>query len=375
MKIALHFNASHEEFTSFYSYPIFFKIFGALIENRTLNISSKIFVGDLLFMFYSQEISKKVTIGNTIQTSYRVNEAKYFDLIDDWLYSEENNWKRFNEEKLNSVFSQNIFVVCFESIDLKNAEYLFDSLHDYAPFIGAMEINDGNKTHWKLYSQSLLPYSRIINKRLFLFCDNDDLDVEMQKDYLQLGFETVEFEDLKMRYSIFDKYHNYEHARRIAEWKKGFGSTLAYLADNVVAELSDTAPELGNKLWSALNTYDSAETNEQYAQVVTSCRRIFEYVIDCIFPPQDELSETGNSLKKDKYRNRIFEFVKQKRASSTNIDLIIASTDVLFAQWSKLNNLANKGVHAEIFREETRRCLIRTVLMLDDIISLNEKSN
>ncbi|WP_405223801.1 hypothetical protein [Dokdonia sp. Asnod1-B02] len=375
MKIALHFNADHEMFPGFYSYPIYYEIFKILLNHRNLNISSKMFVGDLLFLLYSREEVSEETVENNTRTSYQVSEEKYIDLINSWLFSEENNWKKFNETKLEESLSQNIFVVCFESIDLKNAEYLFDNLKDYAPFIGAMEINDSNKTHWMLYGQSLIPYTRIINRKLHMFHDSmtsDDLDTEMQKEFLALGFDSVEFEDLKLKYTIFDIFNNYEHARRIAEWKKGFGSSLAYIADNVVSELIDSAPDLGNKLWSALNTFDSAETNEQYAQVVTSCRRIFEYVTDCIFPPQDEPSETGNSLKANKYRNRIFEYAKINRASSTNVDLVVASTEVLFSQWSKLNNLANKGVHSEVFRDETRRCLIRTVLMLDDIISLKQ---
>jgi hypothetical protein len=375
MKVALHFNADHQFFSALYGYPIYDKIFEALLKHRNLNISSKIFVGDLLFLSHCQEkISEKID-GNKTSKIFRLNEEKYFELIDNWLFSEENNWKKFNEERLEKSLSQNIFTVCFESIDLKNANYLFESLKDYEPFIGAMEINDSNKIHWLLYSESLIPYARIINRKLNLFHDSissDDLDTEMQKEFISLGFKSVEFEDLKLKYTIFDIYNNYEHARRIAEWKIGFGSSLAYIADNVVSELTDIAPDLGNKLWSALNTYDSAETNEQFGQVAASCRRIFEYVTDCVFPPQNEPSEIGNPLKADKYKNRIFEYAKQNRLSSTNIDLIVASTEVLFSQWDKLNKLANKGLHSEVFRDETRRCLIRTVLMLDDIISLKQ---
>jgi hypothetical protein len=376
MKIALHFDADHNKFSGFYSYPIYDEIFGILLKHRKLNISSKIFVGDLSFLSHSQE---KVTVKvnrSTTSTKYRFNEEKYFNLINSWLFSEENNWKKFNEDELEKSLSQNIFVVCFESIDLRNAEYLFENLKNYDSFIGAIEINDSNKTHWTLYGQDLVPYAKIINKTLNLFYDNitgDYLDTEIQKEFISLGFDSVTFKDLKLKYTVFDVYHNYEHARRIAEWKKGFGSSLAHIADNIVSELSDSAPDLGNKLWSALSTYDGAETNEQFAQVVTSCRRIFEYVTDCISPPKDEPSETGHSLKSDKYKNRIFEYAKTNRASSTNIDLIIASNEVLFLQWSKLSSLANKGVHTEVFRDETRRCLIRTVLMLDDIISLKQQ--
>lgn len=373
MKVALHFDADDKSLGSLYGYSIYEEVFKKILDNRNLSISSKIFVGDLLFLMYSQEMVEEREEGNVKSTTYRVNQEKYIQLIENWMFSEENNWKKFVHEQLDKVFDHNIFVVCFESIDLKNSEYLFESLKDYKPFIGAMEINDSNKIHWKLYAQSLIPFARIINSKLSLFhssINDDDLDVGLQEEFITFGFSTVDFEDLKARYTIFDTYNNYNHARRIAEWKKGFGASLAFIADNVVSQLSDIAPDLGNKLWSALNTYESSETNEQFAQVITTCRRIFEYVTDCVFPPQDELSETGNSLKADKYKNRIFEYAKKNRISSTNLDLVLASTELLFAQWSKLNNLANKGVHSEVYRDETRRCLIRTVLMLDDIISL-----
>lgn len=374
MKVGLHFNADHESLGSFYGYAIYEEVFKLLLDNRKLSISSKIFVGDLLFVMFSSDASEQKTEFG-YSTAYAFNPEKYDFLFNSWLSSEENNWRKFDDEKLSESYNQNIFVVCFESIDLRTTEFLCNELKDFAPFIGAMEVIESNEVHWSLYTNSLVPYARIINKRLFLFHDSynsDDLDTEMQKEYIKLGFESVVFEDLKFRYTIFDKYNNFEQVRRIAEWKKGFGSFLAHIADDVVSKLIDTAPELGNKLWSALNTFESAETNEQYAQVVTSCRRIFEYVTDCILPASNEKSEDGHSLKADKYKNRIFEYAKKTRLSSTNIDLINASTDTLFYQWEKLNNLANKGVHSDVFRDETRRCLIRTVLLLDDIVSLND---
>jgi hypothetical protein len=33
-------------------------------------------------------------------------------------------------------------------------------------------------------------------------------------------------------------------------------------------------------------------------------------------------------------------------------------------------DLANKGVHAEVYGAEARRCLLRTILLLDDIVPL-----
>lgn len=375
MKIGFHFNADHESLGFYYGWPIRKELFGKILQKRNLNISTKIFVGDLLFMLYSMDNLERVdeTTGVT-SISHVFNREKYDQLFYAWLCLANNNWKSFDQDKIKEAINQNIFVICLESIDLENAEYIDSALREYAPYIGAMEVDESNKTHWLLYGNSLVPYGRLTDRKLNLFYDfgDDDLDTEEQREYKELGFEKVDFECLNYKYTIFDRYHNFEHARRIAEWKKGFGSLLAFVADDTVSRLSDVAPDLGNKLWSALTTFENAETNEQLAQVMTTCRRIFEYVTDQIFPPTEELSDSGNSLKADKYKNRIYEYAKQSKFSNTNLDLIMASTEQLFNQWDKLNKLANKGVHKEVFRNKTRRCFIRTILLLDDIIALRQ---
>jgi hypothetical protein len=93
------------------------------------------------------------------------------------------------------------------------------------------------------------------------------------------------------------------------------------------------------------------------------------YVTDCIFPPRDSIHK-GHKLKKNQYRNRLLAFADIERESDTNIDLIIASTEKLNTQIEKLNILTNKGVHSDLYRYEVRRILIRTIILLDDIISL-----
>lgn len=57
--------------------------------------------------------------------------------------------------------------------------------------------------------------------------------------------------------------------------------------------------------------------------------------------------------------------------SDTNIDMVTIATDNLYLQWNKLHELANKGMHAEVYRSEVRRCFIRTNLLLDDIIAMH----
>jgi hypothetical protein len=48
---------------------------------------------------------------------------------------------------------------------------------------------------------------------------------------------------------------------------------------------------------------------------------------------------------------------------------IVANADLLYKQYT----LANKGGHQDIYRRETRRCVIRTILLLEDVVSLRDK--
>jgi hypothetical protein len=60
-----------------------------------------------------------------------------------------------------------------------------------------------------------------------------------------LGFDPVTWESLNGRYSIFDRYYNFEQAQRISEWKRDCGQLLAFVADAVVSHLGDAVPDLG----------------------------------------------------------------------------------------------------------------------------------
>lgn len=130
---------------------------------------------------------------------------------------------------------------------------------------------------------------------------------------------------------------------------------------------------MGDKLWATLRTFEDAETNEQFSQVAVSCRRLIEYVVDCIFPPTNG-EYKGHKLGLPHYRNRLLAYADKERKSDTNINLIVTSTEMLNELIEKLSKLTDKGVHSEFSRNETRRCLLRTILLLDDIISLKRNA-
>ncbi len=371
MKVAFHFNADDDSLGGYYGFPIKVFFFRTILKHRTLNISTKIFIGDLLLHNLAMDVTRD---GDT--ETHTFNPQKYDIAFERWINPGGHVWRQFNWESLESAYRSNIYVLCLESVDSQTANYLHEELIGFSPYLGAMEVDDSSVVHWHLYSNSLIPAFRVINRELYLFWDGYNEDTKqtgLQDDFEKIGFAKVCFESLEGKYSIFDQYHNYEHARRIAEWKTRCGNLLAFMADDVVSRLTDVAPDLGDRLWSMLKTFEEAETNEQYAQVTASCRRIIEYISDVLFPPV-EGTDSERKLERKHYRNRLLAFADIERKSDANIDLIVASTEMLSSQIEKLSELSNKGVHTEVYRHEARRCLLRTLMLLDDIISLKRNA-
>lgn len=354
MKVAYHFKCG--EILGRYDSIFYERIFNNLLRLNEPFISSKILIGDLLIYDYLREgISPNDLLNYLFQVKGDI-------------------WKRIITEKVKYFIEDTAFIICFETIPKELAVKLDNTLVNEERYLGALEIDNSFELHWWLYGECIGPKFRLLNKEInILIDDNEPESLDYVEDIKQrlkaVPFDSINIEFSNYRHSIFDDKHNYENAKRAAEWKQGMDSIFTTITDEIIGKLTDTAPDLTDKLWSINQTFINAQTGEQYAQSMTSCRRVFEYVTDCLFPATNEIIE-GHSLKKDKYKNRLIEFAKRESRSETNIDLIVTNTLSLFDEWNKLYELSNKGVHSEPHRQECRRCIIRTVLLLDDLIAL-----
>jgi hypothetical protein len=355
MKVAYHFKCT--EIQERYDSLFYRIVFSNLLTLNEPFISSKVLIGDLV----SYEMIRK------------------FDTPDDFLnylfQTHGDNWKRILNGKIKYFIEQDVFIICFETIQKEIAEKLHTSLINEEHYLGCFEVDNAIELHWWLYGECIGLKFRILNKKISILVDTDSEEKEAAEHYKELlkgiSFEKIDTEFSNYRYSLIDDNHNFENAKRTAEWKKSTESLFTTITDEIIAKLTDTAPELTDRLWTINHTFSSAQTGEQYALAMTSCRRLFEYIINCLFSATDEIID-GHSLKKDKYKNRLLEFTKRELKSEVNTDLIFTNTVSLFDEWSKLYELSNKGVHSEVHRQECRRCIIRTILLLDDLISIKQ---
>jgi hypothetical protein len=370
MKIAFHFNAGHESLGSYYGYPIRKALLSAVLNSRTMDLDTKVFEGDLLLAMLTMDREMTET-----GESRQFNKDRLSSAIQTLLNPGSHVWMSFDMRIVDALLGAKVFVILLESISFRNAQDLDRSLRELPYYLGALQVDGACSMHWVAYSESLVAAYRIVGKALFSFWDGvseDSKDERWIEEFRRLGFTRVEFEALNGKFTVFDKYDDFEQARRVAELGDALSDSLGFLADQVITRLSDTVPELGNKLWSAIQTYDRAEVVEDYAQVAISCRRLIKYMADQVFPPQDT-PVGGRKVGPAEYRNRLLAYADNERASDTNIDLICVSTEMLSQQLEKLGKLAHKGVHADIYRHEARRCLLRTIMILDDILSLRER--
>lgn len=336
-------------------------LFSKILNERQVHLATKVYLG--VFPLYLLSPDDK-----TFEKAAKL-----------WRIQALNGWRRFTK-RMENLTQTDIFVVCLETVGVQFATKLHKLLSAEECYMGAVQVDDAARIHWELYSDSLELHYRISDRAIAKFSDEttgDELSEsdkdEETKRLLEIGFSQVSFEETHGKHTFFDKYHSFEQARRVAEWKSKFGDILGFMADEVVCRLGDHIPELPNKLWAAIDTFENAETDEQYAQVSATCRRILEFVADRLFPPTKEV-RGDHKLGPGNYRNRLLAFVEDQTKSSTHVELISSGLDLFAQHVEKLQNLANKGIHSEIQREGARRALLRTVFLLDDIVALRPES-
>jgi hypothetical protein len=369
VKVAFHFDADDKSLGGYYGYPIRQASFGAILASRTMDLHTKVFEGDLLLSMLAAD-REKTERGETL----RFNEEKFLSALETLLNPGSHIWITFSGATVQRLVNNNVFVLLFESISFRDAREIDDALKALPYYLGALQVDETCGVHWAAYGNSLVASYRIVGRSMHLFWDGlseDSKDDGGLEELREIGFSHVELEALNGKFTVFDRFHDFHQARRVAELGAALTDSLGFLADQVISRLSDSAPELGNKLWSAIRTYERAEVADDHAQVAVSCRRVLEYVADQLFPAQEPNLE-GRRLGKNNHRNRLLAFADQERISDTSIDLICVSTEMLSEQLEKLSSLVNKGIHENVLRHEARRCILRTIMVLDDILSLRK---
>jgi hypothetical protein len=143
----------------------------------------------------------------------------------------------------------------------------------------------------------------------------------------------------------------------------------------VDVRLSQLAPQALQQFVSVYRRMSEGDT-EARSQAVTSCRRILKTVADALYPPRDETipGPKGQpiALNDANYRARLRKYVLDNAKHETSRDLLVAQLNDLGERIARLDNLASKGVHADISTAEVDQCVIQTYLAIGDVLRLTD---
>jgi len=360
--IAFHFDVDiikTEHPHTLYHLPILEKMFRSLLSIRLNNLHLKIFEGDLLVYEYLYRHKGEEGINK---------------LLDGLLGTQFRTWREINRERLReAIVKSRVFVVFLEGVNNHVRDYLLHVLQTEGSYIGAIQILGINNIQWALYTQKLSPHYRYVNQELRLFytmSDENGKDEWLEEHWKELPFKSVQWEDLKARHTIFDAYETFEHSALLVRLSEILSSRLSQLAEDVLLQAGDLNPKLQEILYASFKTFYSVQTPEEIAQVALSCRRFLENLADVLYPPRSE-KVNNRIVDAARYRNRLWRYIEERLDVSEQIkDLVRVGLHDLGSRIDKIDDLANKGLHAEISLLDVDRLLIALVTVTYDLFSL-----
>ncbi|MCC6860017.1 MAG: hypothetical protein IT158_15725 [Bryobacterales bacterium] len=126
------------------------------------------------------------------------------------------------------------------------------------------------------------------------------------------------------------------------------------------------------KLQKAADLIGSS-SSEDASLLLTLVRRTMKSVADYFYPPRLEpvVCSDGNEriLSGDKYITRLGEYLLNHFPSGSQTALLQAQCDLLMNLFSRLNEVACKGVHAKVTGDEAKQALISLYMFLFSVIS------
>lgn len=277
------------------------------------------------------------------------------------------------------------------SIQLADIKYT-KPLSDFLEFlvknrdIATQEIKD----QIKVYTKKL----KDLGLKEEIHYTNEELNVKVDQSgggYKNIGFIVERYADL-VRLKIgndgtYYKNHLNQHINYVKKKAHELASELYsqlkfsgtvsnsfdILKEAIDDRLLDLNPLIAEQLMLAFKSV-SSNKEEEWAQALTTCRRLLEALADQLYPPKKE-KISGRSVGQTQYVNRLWAFMEESIESESNKALAKSHIDFLGSWLENVNKLTNKGVHAELERLEAVKSVFHTYLVIADILKYLNKSD
>ena len=161
-----------------------------------------------------------------------------------------------------------------------------------------------------------------------------------------------------------------------------FGNTAQSVFEEYQAKVDSYFTSMPTSTLQKLNAIEDLMEDgnpERYAQVLTSCRRLWsetaKQLFEEVLPNYTEKTFKTKSGKDidisgDHDNNKLSAVIETLQAKATKNTLVGSETLYLIDWMEQINNRQSTGVHSDVTREQAMQCIIHTYIALGDILSL-----
>ena len=165
-----------------------------------------------------------------------------------------------------------------------------------------------------------------------------------------------------------------------------FGNTAKTIFDEYqekVDQYYSSLPTITLQKLNAIQDLMEDGNPERYAQVLTSCRRLWsdtaKALFDEILPGYSKqcfMTKSGKEINVsgDHDNNKLSAVIETLQSKAAKNTLVGSETIYLIDWMEQLNKRQSAGVHSDVTREQAMQCIIHTYIVLGDILSLKAEA-
>jgi hypothetical protein len=238
-----------------------------------------------------------------------------------------------------------------------------DRLQQDENYLGFMQVLAENPVHLKLFN-GLIPTLEVRGKKIHViynFGSDKELAQEIldwiRENYSQLALD-AKIKPVGWRYSIYDAHS--ENDFNLLKSISNLGEEWESICETTVYSLQEHVPEVVDELESAIKTLRLEKpTAAQARNACGNLRHCLEIMADKLHPEDIKLSE--NDLM-DHFKAKLYDYVNK------TFDENSVYSQFLRSEVSNLSVMLNKGVHEDWLHKILKPIILRTVILLGDLI-------
>jgi hypothetical protein len=156
------------------------------------------------------------------------------------------------------------------------------------------------------------------------------------------------------------------------------GETFDRLRSYVDKQLTTISPPALEQFQTAYRRVKDGG-DEDRAHALTSCRRVLKTLADELYPASAEPVSCSDGktrvFTEAMFVNRLLQYVVETVGKHENGAVVQATLQDVDARLKALNDLASKGVHADVTTYEVDTCVVQTYLLVADVLRIRERAS